>query len=278
MSGPSGDENSETTGQRSLERRRVLQGIGAAGVGFVGSGTVVGTADDHERDAGEKRGTATFAASAVTHRIDFPSEEVRAASLVAVNTLPEHAIFEDDGILSYTHHTSAGTARVLEENPAGLWHDDYRALPASDVAATRRVWIGVDAIDHPRIVKGALIESSYRPPGFAMRQRGESVRVTVGSEQADVEPGERFRRELPARKLGIELSRPADGRNDDTEDGPPDGGEGGARGAGGRSRSIERLEVRPTLHVTNYGELELRAPEGWTPREREVPDKEDPKQ
>lgn len=237
--------------------------MGVAGVGLVGVGTAT-AAPEKEPDDSEKRGTVTFAASAVTHRVDFPSEEARAHSLVAVNTLPEHAVFQDEGILSYNHLTTRETARRLEENPAVLWHDDYRALPVSDAGSTRNVWVGVDAIEHPRLTKGALLEGSYRPPGFDLTRRGETVRVTVDSEQTDVAPGERFRQELPSRELGIRVSHRSEGTTE----------EPGGDSNGGSSDPVRQLEVTPTVRVTNYGEVEIRAPEGWTPREREESSKE----
>lgn len=245
--------------------------MSAVGVGLASVGTASGMSGEEEDDRSESRGTVTFAASAVTHSIDFPSEEERRHSLVAVNTLPEHAVFEDEGVLSYTHHTTRETARVLEENPASLWHENYQGLPVSDAGSTQNARIGVNAIDHSRLKHGVLIEGSYRPPGFNVTHRGETVRVTAASEQSEVEPGERFQQELPSRKVAIKVSSRSEGTEDDTASGD---GDSSRNNDGGPPHSVEQLTVTPTIHVTNYGEVEIRAPEDWTPREPERPPKE----
>lgn len=251
--------------------------MGAVGVGLAGVGNVAAVTGDHD-DESEKRGRVTFSASAVTHDIDFPSEGARGHSLVSVNTLPEHAVFEDEGVLSYTHLTTRETARVLEKNPAGLWHENYQALPVSDAGSTQNAWIGIESNDHQRLTKGALLDAPYRPPGFNLLQRGEKVQVTAGSKRADVAPGERFTHELPTRNVRIAVSEPTRAPNDDTKDDSSAGGKKSGRNRNrGRSRSVQQLSVTPTVHVKNYGELEIRARKDWTPREPKQLPKEVPR-
>ena len=249
------DLTNSQTADRPINRRNFLQKTGAmSAAGLVGVGTI-------DAARATERSTVTFAEAGLSHDVEFPSRTVEEYSTFNVEDLVEHAVDPQQGLVSYNRFTTRATANLLESNPAAVWYDTYRSLPANGIDSDRTQYAPTRLLDHPRATHGVLLTRAYTPPQFDVRTRGETVSVRVASETVEVAPGERIERELPRQELAVRLFEPTGETVTDNE--PREKGD-----VHGTLDVIERtVTATPTLEVQNYGELTVVEPDGWEPRE-----------
>ncbi len=220
----------------TVDRRDVLRGITVSGgTALLGATPAAATVSEV--------GRVQFAELGVEHSFDASADAV---DHLAVDSPPKYTVDGDDVVFFDEHLSATEQGRIDGRGPL-VAGSALESVPATGVARGETEVVVTETRPDLAPESGFLAAGPYRPPEAGVRQTGDSLEFSAGSETVTVAPGEERRVELQSRPVRAQRLE----RVDESGDGPNESGDSGVV----YEEVTEQVEVTPTLVVRNHGEL-----------------------